>query len=158
MAHAEAVRDVLGKELELRLDVNGAYDPETAVQLADAVRHVEPAWIEEPIPPGDPAVLADVRARSRAPIATGENEFLLDRFETLAKVGGADALMPNIARVGGVTALVEIADLCARHGVGLSPHGVGTAISISAALHVCRAAEAFTIYGRTAYPMRFATT
>ncbi len=151
-AHVAAVREAIGPSRELRADVNCAYDLETALEVARLLRPYDLAWIEEPIPPGDPADLAAFRSGSGLRVAAGENEFQLEVFEALAKAGAVDELMPNIARVGGVSVMMEIGDMCARHGVGLSPHGVGTAVSIAAGLHVCRAVPAFSIYEANRLP------
>ena len=150
--HIAAVREAIGPHIEIRADVNCAYDYDTALEAARAMRPYDLAWIEEPMPPGNPAELARFRSESGARVAAGENEFLVETFASLASAGAVDELMPNIARVGGVSVMMEIAALCDKHGVGLSPHGVGMAISIAAALHVCRAVPAFSIYEANRLP------
>jgi L-alanine-DL-glutamate epimerase-like enolase superfamily enzyme len=67
-----------------------------------------------------------------------------------------DILQPNIARIGGVTGLLAVGALCARHGLRLAPHGVGTSVGVSAAVHACRAAEGFMTYeaNRLLNPLR----
>src|SRR5262245_58246515 len=147
MPHVEAVRAALGAR-ELRLDVNCAYDVPTSKALAK----LDIAWLEEPIRPDDPAALAEIRRAAPMPIAAGENEFTPASFEAFARAGAVDVLMPNIARAGGVSGLVAIGEICARHGVGLSPHGVGAAVSVATALHACRAIPAFTIYEANRLP------
>lgn len=62
LAHVAAVRDAIGPHRELRVDANSAYDAETAIELARALRPYGLAWIEEPIPPAIP--------RSSRPSAT----------------------------------------------------------------------------------------
>jgi L-alanine-DL-glutamate epimerase-like enolase superfamily enzyme len=150
--HVAAVREAIGPNVELRADVNCAYDFDTAMETARALRPYDLAWIEEPMPLGDPAELARFRSESGMRVAAGENEFQVEVFEALAKAGAVDELMPNIARVGGVSVMMEIGEICSKYAVGLSPHGVGTAICIAAALHVCRAAPAFSIYEANRLP------
>jgi L-alanine-DL-glutamate epimerase-like enolase superfamily enzyme len=151
MPHVEAVRGALGAR-ELRLDVNCAYDVATSIEFARALKPLDIAWLEEPIRPDDPAALAEIRRAASMPIAAGENEFTLAAFEAFARAGAVDVLMPNIARAGGVSGLVAVGEVCQRHGVGLSPHGVGAAVSVAAALHACRAIPAFTIYEANRLP------
>ncbi len=151
MPHVEAVRAALGAHA-LRLDVNCAYDVATSIAFARALKPFDIAWLEEPIRPDDPAALAEIRRAAPMPIAAGENEFTPAAFESFARAGAVDVLMPNIARAGGVSGLRAIGEICARHGVGLSPHGVGSAVSVAAALHACRAIPAFTIYEANRLP------
>ncbi len=154
--HMAAVRAAIGPTAGLMLDVNCGYDEATAIEVGKQLHKHKITWFEEPIPPGDPAALARVRAKSTAPIAAGENEFAMHDFEALASAGAADVLMPNIARAGGVSGMMALGRLCARHGIKLGPHGVGTCVAVAAALHVCRAMEGFGIYeaNRLLNPLR----
>ncbi|MCA3262590.1 MAG: mandelate racemase/muconate lactonizing enzyme family protein [Telmatospirillum sp.] len=154
--HIAAVRAAIGPDIGLMLDVNCGYDEATAIAVGKVLHRHGVTWFEEPIPPGDAAALARVRAKSSVPIATGENEFAYADFEALAVAGAADVLMPNIARAGGVSGLMALGRLCAKHGIKLGPHGVGGCVAVAAALHVCRAAEGFGIYeaNRLLNPLR----
>jgi D-galactarolactone cycloisomerase len=156
LAHIEAVRAAIGPAPGLMLDVNCGYSEATAIEVGAQLHRYGVTWFEEPIPPGDPAALARVRAKSSVSIAAGENEFALADFEALAKAGAVDVLMPNIARAGGVSGLMAIGRMCAANGVKLSPHGVGSCVSLAAAIHVCRAAEGFGFYeaNRLLNPLR----
>ena len=154
--HIAAVRDAIGPKLGLMLDVNCGYDEATAIAVGRQLSRHAVTWFEEPIPPGDPAALARVRAQSTAPIAAGENEFAFADFAALARADAVDVLMPNIARAGGVSGLMALGELCARHKIGLAPHGVGSCVAVAAALHVCRATPGFHIYeaNRLLNPLR----
>lgn len=154
--HIAAVREAIGPDVGLMLDVNCGYDEATASDVGRRLSNLAITWFEEPIPPGDPAALARVRSKSTVPIAAGENEFAFQGFEALARAGAVDVLMPNIARAGGVSGLMALGALCARQGVGLAPHGVGSCVAVAAALHACRAAPGFRIYeaNRLLNPLR----
>ena len=155
-AHTAALRQALGGDITLTLDANTAYGVEEAIEVARGVAPHGVAWLEEPIRPDDPQALARVRAASPVPIATGENEFELAQFTRLAEAGALDVVQPNITRAGGVSGLLAIDRLCRKHGLKLAPHGVGSAIGISAALHACRAAGSFHMYeaNRLLNPLR----
>jgi L-alanine-DL-glutamate epimerase-like enolase superfamily enzyme len=97
-----------------------------------------------------------VRAAAALPIAAGENDFALPQFALLARSEAVDILQPNIARAGGVSGLMAIDAICARHGLSLAPHGVGSAVAVAAAVHACRASRHFTVYeaNRLMNPLR----
>ena len=68
-----AVREVLGPSVSLRVDANCAYTPDEAVATLAALAPFDVACAEQPIPRGDPAVLARVRSRSPIPIMADES-------------------------------------------------------------------------------------
>lgn len=145
VAHTAAVCAAVGPDVEVMLDVNCAYDVETAIDLAKALDGLGVAWLEEPIKPEQPEALARIRKVASMPIATGENDYILPSFEALVRHEAVDVLQPNITRVG-VSGALAIGALCERHGLALAPHGVGSAIGIAAALHTCCAARGFRAY------------
>lgn len=155
IAHTAAVREAVGADVKVMLDVNCSYEVDDAIDLARGLDGLDVAWLEEPIKPERPHDLARVREAASMPIATGENDFVLPSFEELVRCEAVDILQPNITRVG-VSGMMAIGELCALHGLDLAPHGVGSGIGVSAALHACCAAEGFTIYeaNRLSNPLR----
>jgi L-alanine-DL-glutamate epimerase-like enolase superfamily enzyme len=156
LIHIAAAREAIGPSVPLYLDANCGYDVETAIELAKALGSYDIGWLEEPIVPDDPAALARVRRASPVPIAAGENDFAIHSFEALVAAEAVDFLQCNIGRCGGVSGLLAVGQLCERAGLRLAPHGVGGCVSVSAALHACRAAKAFHSYeaNRLLNPLR----
>lgn len=155
-AHVAAVRDAVGTDVMLMCDANCGYDTDAAIAAAAAFRESGIAWLEEPVRPDDHAGLAAIRRAADIPIAGGENEFTVEACARLIEAGALDILQPNIARIGGVSGLLQIGALCARHGLRMAPHGVGSAVAVAAALHTCRAAEGLLMYeaNRLLNPLR----
>lgn len=154
--HIAAVRGEMGPGRALYLDANCAYDVVTAIAVAKALVPYDIGWFEEPVPPDDPQALAEVRRASPVPIAAGENDFTLAAHARLVAADAVDFLQPNISRAGGVSGLMAIGALCARSGLAMAPHGVGTCVAVSAAVHTCRAAPAVHAYeaNRLLNPLR----
>ena len=123
------VREAIGPEIELMVDANNAYSPLEAIKIARRMEDLEPYWFEEPVHAEDYAGLANVRANTVIPIATGENEYTRYGFRDLVACGGADILQPDANVLGGVTEYRHIASLASAHGLPIAPHG-------SALLHV----------------------
>lgn len=155
-AHVAALRQALGGDMPIMLDANAAYGVDEAIEVAKAVAPYGVMWLEEPIPPDDAAALAKVRKASPVPIGAGENEFDISQFTRFAEAGALDFVQPNITRAGGVSGMMAIDALCTKHGMKLAPHGVGSAIGVSTALHACRAAKNFVCYeaNRLLNPLR----
>ena len=72
-----AVRDAVGPETELMVEMHGRFTAATAVRAARALEPSRPAWIEEPVPPYNPAGLRQVRAGTWLPVATGKRVHVL---------------------------------------------------------------------------------
>lgn len=118
----EAVDAVLPDSVDLMIDANCAYTIDQARRLANRLRDVDLAWLEEPLEKGDYAAYADLRDRVDVPIATGENFYNVTQFKQLIERGGVDIVQPDVARVGGVTPWIAVAEIAEAWGLTLSPH------------------------------------
>lgn len=63
-------------DLELRVDANGAFQPEQAQVALSRLEKLQLHSIEQPIPPGRPDLLASLCRQSQVPIALDEELFL----------------------------------------------------------------------------------
>src|SRR5688500_9893322 len=68
----EAVRDAVGPEVELLVEMHGRFAAPEAVRIARLLEQYEPGWLEEPVPPENLKALSKVAAKTTLPIATGE--------------------------------------------------------------------------------------
>jgi galactonate dehydratase len=80
IAIVEAVRDAVGPDVELMLDIHGRLNVPTAVAMCKSLARFDLTWIEEPTPPESIDALAEVRANSPVPIAAGERWYEPTRF------------------------------------------------------------------------------
>lgn len=131
-----ALRDAVGPEVDIMVDFHGR-PPSTAAAL-DYLRVMEPArllFAEEPVPPEHIEGLAEVRSRSRIPIASGER--LVGRREFVPAIGmrAFDVAQPDICHVGGLWEAKKIAALAESAGIGVAPHNPLGPIAGVAALH-----------------------
>jgi galactonate dehydratase len=69
---------------------------------------------------------------------TGEKHCGLAHFRAVLAAGAADILNPDIAAVGGILDLLELAELAEQQGVQISPHYWSSmTVAAAAMLHVC---------------------
>ena len=72
-ARMAAVRDAVGPDVEIGLDPHARiFEPVRAHQLAEALAPLNPFFLEEPLRPENIDALAEFRAHSPVPVATGE--------------------------------------------------------------------------------------
>lgn len=135
-------REALGPDKLLMVDINGAYTVDVALECARAIAPFDIHWIEEPLPPGDFAGYAELRARSPIPIAAGEAHHTIRDFRTLIDGRCLDIVQPSIPGVGGITEAKRIATLALAANLRLAPHVWGSAVGLAAACHFIAAQPA----------------
>lgn len=118
----EAVRAAVGTGIDLMIEVHGRLDVPTAIAMARELHKFDPSWLEEPVPPESIDALADVRANSPIPIATGERLYEPARFLELIVKRAADILQPDVGHVGGMMEAKKIAGLAHMRYLPVAPH------------------------------------
>lgn len=128
------LREGLGDEVEIGLDPHARIlEPSKAIDLCQVVAPFRPMFVEEPLRPENVDAMAEVRAKSPVPIATGEMLYTKWEFRDLLKVRGADIIQPDICCCGGITEMKKIAALAEAEYVTVAPHNpmgpVATAVN-----------------------------
>jgi L-alanine-DL-glutamate epimerase-like enolase superfamily enzyme len=123
-ARVGAVRKALGPGVRLMVDANQKYDVEANVRQAALLEEFDLVWYEEPVLADDIAACAEVAARIKTPVATGENHYTRYEFRELIERKAARYLMPDVCRANGYSETLKIGHLAAAHGVAVSPHVV----------------------------------
>ena len=132
--HLEAIREAVGPDIALMVDVNGGYDVPTARGFLKTLEPLRVAWLEEPVPCGDLAGLRALRNESGIAIAAGENLSAIDDFRRMFDAGAVDVINPNVTRCGGFTSLRSLAAEAESAGVRVSLHGVGSVLTQAASV------------------------
>lgn len=116
------VREAIGPDVRLMVDVNGSWDVDTAIQQLKAWERYDVYWLEEPVPPHDIAGYRRVRERSGGTyIVGGEQHVGLGEFERLIESEAVDIVQPNAALTGGITDWLRIHAFATAHGIPISP-------------------------------------
>jgi L-alanine-DL-glutamate epimerase-like enolase superfamily enzyme len=132
------VRAAIGGDIALLVDLDSQNNADAAIQIAQAIKPANPYWFEEPIDGSDIQALAQIRKDQALRVVTGEKHCGLAHFRAILAAGAADILNPEIAAVGGILDLLDIAELADQQGVQISPH-CWNSMTVAAAtmLHVC---------------------
>lgn len=140
-----AVREAIGPDVDLCIDVHARYDVPSACRLAWALEPFELLWLEEPLPAENVDALRQVRARSRTPICVGENLYLRWGFRELLQAQAADVVMPDVPKCGGLAEAKKIANLAEMYYVPFAPHLVSTPLGTMATCHMCASVPNFLV-------------
>jgi len=115
------LRDLFGRNFELMVDLNCGFGYSDAEEFMRRVGPYELKWIEEPVwPPDDFDSLT--KLNKMGPVAAGENSFSIHEFKRLLKSNALTYYQPDVAKCGGITALVEILQELKSHGARIALH------------------------------------
>lgn len=130
--------------LQLRLDANQAWNIQETIAIMQELEmqkfNIE--LLEQPIKADDIEGLKKIKESIQTPLLADEAVFNLEQARTILKIGAADLINIKLAKSGGISKALEIADECRKYGVkcmiGCMLEGP---IAIVAALHVASAAS-----------------
>ena len=121
-AFCRALRQAVGDRADLLFGTHGQFTVSGARRIARRIEPYDPLWFEEPVPPENPAAMAEVAAATTVPIATGERLTTKYEFAAVLSVGAASILQPALGRVGGLLEARKIAAMAEPHYAQMAPH------------------------------------
>jgi galactonate dehydratase len=141
-----AMRDAVGPDVDLLLDIHRRLAPMHAIDLANALAEFEPYWLEEPCQSENIEALADVRHASRIPVVTGEALYTRADFRPVFRARAADIINPDVSNCGGILELLNIASAAESEMIAVSPHNYNsTTLALSATVHASACMPNFII-------------
>jgi L-alanine-DL-glutamate epimerase-like enolase superfamily enzyme len=125
-----ALREAFGPGIELATDshavqVREPWSRKTALAIAKSIEEFDLLFYEEPLRYDDPEGYAELRRRTRIPIAGGECLTGVDEFRQWLDLDALDAVQPDASHVGGIGTTLRIAQLADAREVGLLVHTGG---------------------------------
>ncbi len=148
IALVEAVRDAVGPDVDILIEMHGRFNPATAIDIARELERFKPSWYEEPVPPENLAALkkvSDAIAPLGIPIATGERIHTPFEYRELFELQAADIIQVDITHYGGILNTKKLAAWANAYYMLIAPHNVGGPASTAAALHLAACTTNFKI-------------
>ncbi|MBT6093826.1 MAG: mandelate racemase/muconate lactonizing enzyme family protein [Rhodospirillaceae bacterium] len=119
----EVIRDVIGTDAELMVDVNRAWDLETATEAVKLLEPLRPRWLEEPLRwADDRRELKILSGRTNIPLSAGESELTSYGCRSLLEEHAIEILQFDVTMFGGFTEGRKMAALCELNHVAVTPH------------------------------------
>ena len=113
------VRDIVGAEVSLRLDANGALDLPGALALAQAVKALHVDCIEQPFPRHAWADWVAFRRQARLSVMADESLVTLQDADDLLERQACDLFNLRLSKNGGLLATLALAEKGRQAGMGL---------------------------------------
>lgn len=144
IALCRAVREAVGPNVALMLDVAKTYDRMAAMQVGRVLEALDFAWFEEPLPHHDIEGYAELRRALRVPIIGAET--VAGHGPAVAnylRANALDMVLCDVYWKAGITGMVKTAALCEAMGVKVaSHHGASPLMNMANLQVLCGATNA----------------
>jgi mandelate racemase len=118
-----AVRKSIPRDdIKIMVDYNQALTSAEAIRRGRELDKEGIYWLEEPIAHEDYKASAAVARELRVPLQIGENFNGPEGLLRAISMQASDYVMPDVARIGGVTGWLHAAGVAAAHGIEMSSH------------------------------------
>lgn len=139
VACARAMKEVLGNEVGLALDLGPGWMLPDAIRLARELEPLNIVWLEDMltgdyVPYVNPRQYRELTGSTTTPIHTGEQIYLRQNFVELVETRAVRVVGPDPLDVGGIAELKWVAEYADLHGLLVAPHGVNDGLLGLAAL------------------------
>jgi L-alanine-DL-glutamate epimerase-like enolase superfamily enzyme len=141
------IRDLFGKEIEVRIEVNGHWTRDEAFSNLQKLTRFTIAAVEQPVARGDFEGMKAIREVFGISVIADESLCSPEDAEELLDRGACNILNIKISKVGGLLAAYRIAGIAASRGASclLGAHVGETGILTSAALNFLIAAPTLSV-------------
>jgi len=134
------IRDAVGNEIEIMLELHGLWSPDAAKMIFEATKEFDLTWIEDPLYPDCLEEYEKLRGNDFAPIAHGETLSSLSRVKNLLQNDLIDVLTLDLGWCGGYTNGIKLAELTEKFDKMIAPHDCTGPIGLIAGTHLSTAA------------------
>ncbi len=144
----KALREKVGKGVDIGVEFHGAVQPPTASVLIKALEPYYPWFYEEIVQALNVDVMAELAKKTHIPIATGERIFTKWGFKEILEKRAAVILQPDVCYAGGITELKIIAGMAEAYYSPLAPHNPQGPCSLAASMQIAASIPNFLIQER----------
>jgi galactonate dehydratase len=130
-----AVREAVGPDVDLMVDLHARTLPPMAIQYCHAFEPYGLLFFEEPCPTEDIEATAQVTRQSRIPIATGERLVGRNQFRELFERRACHIIQPDLSHCGGLWEARKIAAMAEAYSMAVAPHNPNGPIATAAVVH-----------------------
>jgi mandelate racemase len=122
LAAIDAVRQGVGRDIDLMVDFNQALGLGDAIRRCHELDELGLYWFEEPIAYDNVRGYAQLASMVRTPLQMGENYYGPRDFFGFLQAGAVHYAMGDLMRIGGITGWMRTAAIAGAAGVQFSNH------------------------------------
>lgn len=132
----KAIRDAVGEEMDMILELHAKSDFNAALQIAGMAKDFNIYYLEEPFGPLNPELFEKLKRKTDIPLASGERIYTRYGYRPFLEARSLDIIQPDLANCGGISEVKKIADMAHIYDVLVQTHVCGGPISNAAALQI----------------------
>jgi L-alanine-DL-glutamate epimerase-like enolase superfamily enzyme len=153
-ARMEAIRDALGPDVDIIVELHSFTSAPGAVQVARLFEDLDIMLLEEPTHYNSPEAHIWVKEQTPVPLATGERLYTRWGYQPYFEAGSIDVIQPDLGLVGGITEGKKICDLAHIYDVGVQAHVCGSPVATAISLHLEAAIPNFEIHEHHSFALK----
>jgi L-alanine-DL-glutamate epimerase-like enolase superfamily enzyme len=140
LANLRALRQKLGDDIDLMVDANQAWPLRQALDMTPRLEEFSLRWLEEPIRADRPwNEWGTLAGATKIPLAAGENLLGEAQFDSAIHSGAVRVVQPDLAKWGGFSGCLGVAQKIRAAGLRYCPHWLGGGIGLLASAHLLAA-------------------
>lgn len=147
VANVKAMREALGENMDLMIEVHRRLSPYQAIHFAHRVEEFNPFVFEEPCLSDNLDLVKT--AKQSMPflrVVTGETMYTKEEIKNVLETRAADVINPDTCVCNGIHGMMELANMAEPYNICFSPHNYNSSIvGLAATLHVSAVAPNFNI-------------
>ena len=132
----KAVREAIGPEVDILIEVHGNLGTASAIQMGKRFEAFDPFFYEEPVDALNVDCMKKVAENVDIPIAAGERLYTRYGFRPYIEQQVIDILQPDVGLAGGISETRKIATHAETYNLHVQPHNCAGPISTAAAVQV----------------------
>ena len=133
------VRDAVGDEIGICLDVHTRLDTAHVIDLCNRVKEFRPYFIEDPLRSESPHAYRNLSKHTSLPIAAGEQWSSKWQFRQVIEEDLINYARIDLCIAGGITEAKKITNWAETHYIDIVPHNPLGAVSAAACISLCMA-------------------
>lgn len=153
-ARMEAIREGVGSDADIILELHSFTSTAGALQVAELVKDLGILFMEEPTHYNGSKAHTKFAQKSPIPVTAGERLYTRWGFLPYLEAGAMDMIQPDVGLVGGISEAVKIAHLAHTFDVGVQAHVCGSPLAIAMALQFEAAIPNFEIHEHHTYSLK----
>ena len=127
-------RDAVGPDVDINLDLNFNFKPESAMRIARVLEQFKLLWLE--IDMYDPEAVLQIKESTSTTICTGENLFYMREYLPYFQLHAADVFMIDVPW-NGFSQSKKVGDLAEVYQLNIAPHNYYSHLASAVSASLC---------------------
>lgn len=136
VARMGALREAVGPDVDIIVELHAKTDANSAVQFARAIEKYNCFYYEEPTSPMNEGNMGYISEKINIPVASGERIYTRWGFRPFLENHSLQVIQPDLGNTGGLTEGKKICDMAHIYDVPVQLHICGGPIATAAALQL----------------------